>query len=1332
MKLSKRALSAVMAVSVAALNISVVPFNATKDLFTMSAYAESVNDLEDGEYSVTLNFDCYESAKNAVYNQYFLIDKAKVVVSTDTETGERKYSLKLPVDYNKRINFSYTKLFGYSYTKYMSDAVADADISAQDGFINKAITASELYAIDDTTSAFSYIYDIDLNNLEDEVYIYFSYKSSFERLSLTLSDIGEETTKKYITPSITNIIFSSANTESGLYYQDRTITSEINYEHSGNVEKYVCEYMIDDGNGYSDTFTMESVTLDPFRIGLLGDLKLSDFKYTPTNVNYYITNHDAHSLKMKLRVGAKYSDIDQIFWSDYKEGSINIAKAGINAVYSDDEIDDFTNDVKPRLFASSNYVIPYDAKLSISKVSDSNSLGNIEQLLKNETGRESVDFSALNIQLLNADGNTLEEIISPEWSSWSQFTARSFILPSIKEFDLNNIGVYRFENGKLIEQGTGNFVKLKTLDTDTNQNCFCFQPDANGPSGTYVFIQKDYCDITEAIKNTYKNNWFTFEAHLFDTTDNLKFVAYDSLIDNNTVYSYYSDDDACIYVNLTDISGEYADDIKYKPAGSDSYTEAEVIETIEKDSKTYPSVIRIPMTSTSAYIPLCFTFGGDTKEVNLGISYKSADGAMVSKPAFTAPSITVKNADGNGVVNFTNDGVAYVSIDAPENGQKLLYTLTADNEVIAENQQYTEPLELKAQSDDDTVYTLKTWVEAANADAASSLANSAVVSEEISFSAKGSYAETAKTPVIGVQYKSGDSLDDATFKVTITSETDGATIYYTVDGSDPTTESAVYNEPFTVNGLTDGNATVIKALAVKENANDSETVQKTVAFKTGWWDNLLPNSEYSIPVNMVHFLDPTKLSMGDSAIDGNATFKVDANGNKTLTIPFHPIDVGGTNGYVIHYWYFPDESKAYTTAWKTYMLDHECDYTFNIDGTIKTVTLPINNDEELIPAALEANVDIMGKQRLFIQPDYSSIIEEITGEKQEKDAVDKPEINTILSTYGSRIDTTFSMPESSEYSDADIYYIISTDENLTWDDSKATKYDPSKPITITVADTDANGMTNIYAVAKYGDKQSIVSTKKIMFDTEKAPKLEGYVGVLSDYVGLAFQFKMNSELVAGNPIAQLEVAGQTSNAKIEVLSTDSSGVSTCRFIAKLDAKQMTDVVTANIIVGDETVATFTGCVKDYADTIIANENGEYSDKAIAAAKALLNYGGYSQVLFDYNTDNLANASIDSNVSSVTADSLTDYLPKKTGSDDTAKFTGYNLYLDSLTRMRFWYTGDVTASANAENFTTGESGGKKYVEISGITPANLVNGYDITVGTLTLHFPSPPMRICRMQ
>ena len=49
---------------------------------------------------------------------------------------------------------------------------------------------------------------------------------------------------------------------------------------------------------------------------------------------------------------------------------------------------------------------------------------------------------------------------------------------------------------------------------------------------------------------------------------------------------------------------------------------------------------------------------------------------------------------------------------------------------------------------------------------------------------------------------------------------EGTTIYYTTDGSEPTTASAVYSEPFTVS-----ETTTVKAIAVKEGLyNNSEVI----------------------------------------------------------------------------------------------------------------------------------------------------------------------------------------------------------------------------------------------------------------------------------------------------------------------------------------------------------------------------------------------------------------------------------------------------------------------------------------------------------------------------
>ena len=75
------------------------------------------------------------------------------------------------------------------------------------------------------------------------------------------------------------------------------------------------------------------------------------------------------------------------------------------------------------------------------------------------------------------------------------------------------------------------------------------------------------------------------------------------------------------------------------------------------------------------------------------------------------------------------------------------------------------------------------------------------------------------SPDAGTYYT--ESMD-----VTLGTETEGATIYYTIDGNDPTTSSAVYSSAITIS-----ETTTVKAMAVKEGMNNSDVASATYTFK---------------------------------------------------------------------------------------------------------------------------------------------------------------------------------------------------------------------------------------------------------------------------------------------------------------------------------------------------------------------------------------------------------------------------------------------------------------------------------------------------------------------
>ena len=131
-------------------------------------------------------------------------------------------------------------------------------------------------------------------------------------------------------------------------------------------------------------------------------------------------------------------------------------------------------------------------------------------------------------------------------------------------------------------------------------------------------------------------------------------------------------------------------------------------------------------------------------------------------------------------------------------------------------------------------------------------------------------------------------------KVSITAQ-DGAKIYYTTDGSEPTANSTEYSAPFTVTG-----DTTVKAIAVRENCYDSQTA--TAKF-TKNPDNSggsssgggsgsgsggsRPSSSSDKKTDSTPMMDGKEMSWDDiynylNALPDNSSVKISLNGNTTV------------------------------------------------------------------------------------------------------------------------------------------------------------------------------------------------------------------------------------------------------------------------------------------------------------------------------------------------------------------------------------------------------------------------------------------------------------------
>ena len=95
--------------------------------------------------------------------------------------------------------------------------------------------------------------------------------------------------------------------------------------------------------------------------------------------------------------------------------------------------------------------------------------------------------------------------------------------------------------------------------------------------------------------------------------------------------------------------------------------------------------------------------------------------------------------------------------------------------------------------------------------------------------------------------------------MTINCSTAGATIHYTLDGTNPTPNSAVYTAPIAIS-----ETTTIKAFATMENMTDSGIATATYTIQAAPTPTLitiaearaLANDEYALVQGVVTFIDP--------------------------------------------------------------------------------------------------------------------------------------------------------------------------------------------------------------------------------------------------------------------------------------------------------------------------------------------------------------------------------------------------------------------------------------------------------------------------------------------
>jgi len=284
-----------------------------------------------------------------------------------------------------------------------------------------------------------------------------------------------------------------------------------------------------------------------------------------------------------------------------------------------------------------------------------------------------------------------------------------------------------------------------------------------------------------------------------------------------------------------------------------------------------------------------------------------------------------------------------------------------------------------------------------------------------------------------------------------------------------------------------------------------------------------------------------------------------------------------------------------------------------------------------------------------------------------------------------------------------------------------------------------------YTSGKFA-KVNVTFTEEISMDIGE--HLYGYTLSLEGDIGVNFYMKFN------------DIDALSSNAEMVFTIRDLDGTKTRTqsvkvnsvtpkdgyyiFKCKVNAKEMTSLITAQIVDGNTMSAPYTYTVQQYADYILKNP-AKYADEQ-DLVKAMLNYGAYSQIYFGYNTDRLANSILsesDKNVSGVTAATLADYEDKLTEADTrfenpVSHMSAYyaNLSLESETTLNIKFKGVPAGTVfklgdkvldvdiKSDDLTT--------VSITGISAKELNSYFTITIifsNSQEYSFTYSPMNYC---
>lgn len=239
--------------------------------------------------------------------------------------------------------------------------------------------------------------------------------------------------------------------------------------------------------------------------------------------------------------------------------------------------------------------------------------------------------------------------------------------------------------------------------------------------------------------------------------------------------------------------------------------------------------------------------------------------------------------------------------------------------------------------------------------------------------------------------------------------------------------------------------------------------------------------------------------------------------------------------------------------------------------------------------------------------------------------------------------------------------------------------------------------------------------------------LEGYTLSMDGKVDMNFYMNLPDKLVNDSSTYMEFTMPDGNVSKVMLADARKTSDGLYVFSCGIAAKQMADKVSARIVSNGVKGEVHTYSVTDYAESVINAASGVYSDEAVNAVKAMLNYGAAAQQYFNYNTDNLANSIMKDDDKNMDSAAFDTYTGKLVDADSISgiSYYGSSLVLESDTALRNYfklsdgYTIDdytfyvLDADGNKNTLTPQQSDtALYYVDISNVKANELADNVNI--------------------